>query len=226
MNVKICCISNLVEAKLALTMGASALGFVSEMPSGPGVIAEESIASIVGELPPGADSFLLTSSLDPVAIQAQVDRCRPSTVQLVDRLEPESRAELRRRVPAVRIVQVVHVSGPASVDEAIRAAENSDAVLLDSGRPDQTVRELGGTGRAHDWEVSRRIVEAVGVPVYLAGGLNSGNVAEAIATVRPFGVDVCSGVRTDGSLDAMKLEQFVTAVGAADAGTAVAGDVS
>ena len=221
MDVKICCINTLEESHLALSAGANALGFVSEMPSGPGVLSEERIASIVSELPAGTDSFLLTSRIDPGEIEAQVGRCRPSTVQLVDRLESAVRAELRRRLPGVRLVQVVHVLGPASVDEAVRAAEHSDAILLDSGRPDQTVRELGGTGRPHDWEVSRRIVEVVDVPVYLAGGLNSTNAAEAIETVRPFGVDICSGVRTDGSLDAVKLEQFVTAV----AGTGVMGDV-
>ena len=212
----------LEESELALSAGADALGFVSEMPSGPGVLSEESIASIVSELPAGTDSFLLTSRIDPGEIAAQVARCRPTTVQLVDRLESEARADLRRRLPGVRLVQVVHVSGPVSVDEATVAAEHSDAILLDSGRPDQTVRELGGTGRAHDWQVSRRIVEVVDVPVYLAGGLNSGNVAEAIETVRPFGVDVCSGVRTDGRLDAVRLEKFVTAV----VGTASADDVS
>ena len=212
----------LEESKLALSAGANALGFVSQMPSGPGVLSEESIASIVSELPAGTDSFLLTSRIDPGEIAAQVDRCRPSTVQLVDRLESEARADLRRRLPGVRLVQVVHVSGPVSVDEAAAAAEHSDAILLDSGRPNQTVRELGGTGRAHDWEISRRIVQVVDVPVYLAGGLNSANVAEAIETVRPFGVDVCSGVRTDGRLDAMKLEKFVTAV----VGTPVVDDVS
>ncbi len=212
----------LEESVLALSAGADALGFVSEMPSGPGVLSEESIASIVSELPAGTDSFLLTSRIDPGEIAAQVDRCRPTTVQLVDRLESEARADLRRRLPGVRLVQVVHVSGPVSVGEATVAAEHSDAILLDSGRPDQTVRELGGTGRAHDWEVSRRIVQAVDIPVYLAGGLNSANVAEAIETVRPFGVDVCSGVRTDGRLDAVKLEKFVTAVVA----TVSADDVS
>lgn len=212
----------LEESALALSAGANALGFVSEMPSGPGVLSEESIASIVSELPAGTDSFLLTSRIHPGEIAAQVDRCRPTTVQLVDRLESEARADLRRRLPGVRLVQVVHVSGPESVAEATMAAEHSDAILLDSGRPDQTVRELGGTGRAHDWQVSRRIAQAVDVPVYLAGGLNSGNVAEAIETVRPFGVDVCSGVRTDGSLDVVRLEKFVTAV----VGTASADDVS
>ncbi|MEE9207727.1 MAG: phosphoribosylanthranilate isomerase [Gemmatimonadota bacterium] len=210
MNVKICCITSLHEANMALRAGASALGFVSEMPSGPGVISEEHIATIVGRLPAGTDAFLLTSRTEPDEIEAQVFRCRPSTVQLVDRLGPGVRADLRRRLPGVRVVQVVHVSGSSSVDEAIESAEHSDAILLDSGRPKQAVRELGGTGRAHDWEVSRRIVETVEIPVYLAGGLDAANVAEAIGTVRPFGVDVCSGVRTNGDLDGAKLGQFVS----------------
>jgi phosphoribosylanthranilate isomerase len=87
-----------------------------------------------------------------------------------------------------------------------------DALLLDSGNPSLATKELGGTGRAHDWAVSRRIRDAVGVPVYLAGGLNPQNVRKAIAQVQPFGVDVCSGLRTDGRLDAVKLEEFMRAV--------------
>jgi len=87
-----------------------------------------------------------------------------------------------------------------------------DALLLDSGRPGNTVKELGGTGRTHDWSTSRAIVEAVECPVYLAGGLCPENVAEAIRTVRPFGVDVCTGVRTDGKLDEAKLKDFIAAV--------------
>ncbi len=87
-----------------------------------------------------------------------------------------------------------------------------NAILLDSGRPNAAVPELGGTGRVHDWMVSRRVVEAVDVPVFLAGGLRAGTVAEAVAAVGPFGVDVCSGVRTNGRLDAGKLEAFVHAL--------------
>jgi phosphoribosylanthranilate isomerase len=110
---------------------------------------------------------------------------------------------------------VIHVEDESALDEANAAAPHVDALLLDSGRPKAAVRELGGTGRAHDWSVSARIVAQCGRPVFLAGGLNAGNVREAVARVRPFGVDLCSGVRRDGRLDAEKLGAFVAALRAA-----------
>jgi phosphoribosylanthranilate isomerase len=88
-----------------------------------------------------------------------------------------------------------------------------DALLLDSGNQALAVKELGGTGRRHDWAISRTIVEAASVPVWLAGGLTADNVAEAVATVRPFGLDVCSGVRVAGALDEGTLAAFVRAAG-------------
>ena len=113
---------------------------------------------------------------------------------------------------------MVHVTGPEAVATARAAAPAVDALLLDSGNPSLPVKELGGTGRTHDWDVSRRIREAVDVPVWLAGGLTPGNVARAIETVRPFGVDVCGGVRTDGRLDESKLARFVAVARGASSG--------
>ena len=118
-------------------------------------------------------------------------------------------------MPGVSLVQVVHVTGKRALDEVRAAAPHVDAVLLDSGRPEAAVKELGGTGRAHDWTLSRRIVETAGVPVFLAGGLNAENVGEAIAAVGPFAVDLCSGVRSQGALDEAKLRRFVDAVATA-----------
>ena len=192
--------------------GASALGLVSAMPSGPGVIPEERIAELAARVPPGVSTFLLTSLTDPEAIVAQQRRCGCDTLQLCDRLSATVRGAVREELPAVRLVQVVHVDGPAALEEAAAAEEGSDALLLDSGRPGAERRELGGTGRTHDWELSRRIREAAGVPVFLAGGLRPENVGEAVRRVRPFGVDVCSGLRTDGALDEDRLRAFATAL--------------
>ena len=113
------------------------------------------------------------------------------------------------------LIHVVHVEDEASVALAADYARRADALLLDSGRPSLAVPELGGTGRAHDWRLSARIVAASSVPVFLAGGLAPGNVAEAIRAVRPYGVDVCSRLRSGGALDAAKLAAFVRAVAAA-----------
>ncbi len=207
-RVKVCCIASVEEARLAIECGASAVGLVSEMPSGPGVIAEELIAEIAARVPPPVATFLLTCKQDADSIVAQQRRCRVNTLQLCDRVGAEVYGELRERLPGVSLVQVVHVRGEESFEEAMRVAPRVDALLLDSGNPRLAVKELGGTGRVHDWELSRRIREGVGVPLFLAGGLRAANVAEALRRVRPFGVDVCSGVRTAGRLDERKLAAF------------------
>jgi phosphoribosylanthranilate isomerase len=210
--VKICCVGSVAEAWAAVEAGASALGLVSEMPSGPGVISEELIAEIVAAVPPAVATFLLTCRQDVDEIVAQQHRTRADTLQLCDRLPEGAHGELRERLPGVRVVQVVHVTGEESVEEAARVATHVDAVLLDSGNQTLAVKELGGTGRTHDWALSLRIRERVGVPVFLAGGLSASNVAEAVRVVGPFGLDVCSGVRSGGRLDAEKLESFFRAL--------------
>lgn len=206
--MKICCISSLAEAELAVRYGASALGLVSAMPSGPGVIEEELIAEIAARVPPPIATFLLTSLQDTDAIIEQQRRLCANTIQLVDRLEQGTYADLRRALPGISLVQVIHVTGEDSVAEAVSVASHVDAILLDSGNQNLAVKELGGTGRTHDWTLSRKIREAVGVPIFLAGGLKPENVSEAIRAVEPFGLDLCSGVRTDGKLDEAKLARF------------------
>jgi phosphoribosylanthranilate isomerase len=215
-RVKICCIQNVGEAELALGQGAAALGLVSAMPSGPGVISEEEIASIVDALPPSTETFLLTSHQDVDAIIDQTARCGSSTLQLVDRLEREDYRRLREALPGVSLVQVIHVRSSDEIDEAAKLATRVDALLLDSGNPGQRIKELGGTGRVHDWGISRAIVERVEVPVFLAGGLRPSNVQAAIESVEPYGVDVCTGVRRGKELDEDLLAAFFEAVASAD----------
>jgi len=212
-RLKICCIAGLAEARAAIRAGASALGLVSAMPSGPGVIADDLIAAIARSVPPPVATFLLTSRTDARAIIAQQAQCGANTIQLVDRLERGTHADLRAAMPGIRLVQVIHVTGEASLDEALAVAPHVDALLLDSGNPSLAVKELGGTGRVHNWEISRRIRAGVAVPVFLAGGLKPENAAQAIAVVGPFGLDVCSGVRTNGLLDEVKLAAFMRAAG-------------
>jgi phosphoribosylanthranilate isomerase len=211
-RIKICCMASIAEARLALDHGADALGFVMRMPSGPGPIAESLAREIIATVPAGVPTFMLTSEIEAEPILAQLRETGANTVQIVDFVTPRTRQRLRDAMPALRIVQVVHVTGPESVDEARIAAETSDMILLDSGNPTAKIRELGGTGRVHDWTVSRRIREAIEVPLWLAGGLRADNVAAAIDAVSPYGVDVCSGVRTGGALDAEKVRAFAAAV--------------
>ena len=208
-RIKVCCIASLEEARLAIAGGADALGLVSEMPSGPGPIPEERIREIAAGVPRSVRTFLLTSKTDVAGIAAQVRRVGVTTVQIVDHLIIGTHRELRQALPETEIVQVIHVRGEISVDEAMAAAPFVDAVLLDSGNPGLAVKELG---RTHDWAVSRRIRDAAGIPVWLAGGLNSANVGAAINAVKPYGVDICSGIRSDGRLDQAKLADFAGAV--------------
>jgi phosphoribosylanthranilate isomerase len=207
--VKICCIQSREEAALAMSLGASALGLVSAMPSGPGLIPDELIAEIAAAIPPPVATFLLTCRQDAAGIVDQHAFCRTSTLQLVDSVAPAELRKLRVALPGIRLVQVIHVGDEDSVDEARAVAPYVDALLLDSGNQKLAVKELGGTGRVHDWRISRRIRDAVRVPLFLAGGLNAANVAAAISAVEPHGIDVCSGVRTDGRLDATKLHAFM-----------------
>ncbi len=207
-RVKICCMSSVEEAALAVRYGADAVGLVSHMPSGPGVIPDDLARAIAANVPPGVASFLLTSEQDVTQIMAQQRSIRANTLQIVDRLTHGTYQQLREALPGIRLVQVIHVHDQESVEEALRVASDVDALLLDSGNQRLAVKLLGGTGRTHDWTISRRIVECVAKPVFLAGGLNSANVRAAIEQVRPFGVDVCSGVRTNDRLDEAKLAAF------------------
>ena len=209
---KICCIQNADEARIAIEAGASALGFVSEMPSGPGPIPEDHIASIIPTVPPGVATFLLTSKTDAISIIQQQRYTRANTLQLVDAVSVEMYKQLRSALQGIAIVQVIHVRGPQSLDEAVSVAPYVDGLLLDSGNPNLPVKVLGGTGMVHDWKISRQIVELSGKPVFLAGGLKGENVGEAIKAVGPYAVDVCSGVRTNGLLDKKKLHDFAAAL--------------
>ena len=210
---KICCIASVAEAQLAIEAGASALGLVSSMPSGPGVIPDELIAEIAATVRPGVDTFLLTSQRDIRAIIDQHRKAPTTTLQLVEQLPDGAHARLRAALPGIRLVQVIHVNGPEAIGEAAAVADSVDALLLDSSADGPDGRQLGGTGRRHDWAISATIREQVRVPTLLAGGLRAANVREAIVAVGPYGVDVCSGVRNDaGALDLAELGRFAAAV--------------
>lgn len=204
-RVKICCNESVDEAWLAIKYGASAIGLVSDMPSGPGVIAEDLIREIAATVPPGISTFLLTCKQDAAAIIAQQRYCRTNTLQICDRLERETYRELRAAMPGIALVQVVHVTGEDSVMEAMSVAPHVDGILLDSGNQSLPIKELGGTGCTHDWRLSRRIREGVNIPIFLAGGIKPENAREAVNQVGPFAIDICTGVRTDGRLDEQKL---------------------
>jgi phosphoribosylanthranilate isomerase len=207
-RIKICCISTIGEARSAIELGASAIGLVGRMPSGPGPIPDDLIREIAKTVTPPVATFLLTSETTVEAIISHHQRTNTNTIQMVDLLDGGKYSELKSALPAVKMVQVIHVINEESVELAIRISRQVDALLLDSGNPFLKIRELGGTGRVHDWKLSRRIRDNAGCPVFLAGGLKPENVRQAVESVQPFGIDVCSGVRTNGKLDLVKLKAF------------------
>jgi phosphoribosylanthranilate isomerase len=209
-RIKICCISSINEAKMALDLGAHAIGLVASMPSGPGVISEDLIAEIAHYAPPAITSVLLTSHRSTKEIITQHQYCRTNAIQICDNLLNGTHHDLRQALPGISLIQVIHVTGEESLDEAKKIAYGVDAFLLDSGKKSDGKIELGGTGRTHDWDVSEKICREVDIPVFLAGGLNPDNVRDAIKKVQPYAVDICSGVRTNGQLDYDKLSKFIS----------------
>ncbi len=207
-RIKICCISSFEEANLAIKMGASALGLVSEMPSGPGVISMETIKLIAASVPPPIATFLLTSKQNVKDIIKQHEYCRTNTIQICDNLSVGTHKDLKNALPGIAIVQVIHVTGEESIEEALAMQNDVDAILLDSGDQSKQVKELGGTGRTHNWEISCKIREELKIPIFLAGGIKPVNISEAINRVHPFGIDLCSGVRTNDKLDEIKLSKL------------------
>lgn len=211
-RVKICCISSIDEAKMAVEYGASALGLVGRMPSGPGVIGDDLIEQIAKTVPPPISTFLLTSETQPQDIIAHYKKVNTTTIQIVDELEKSEYETIRDELPHVKLVQVIHVINDKSVEDAIEVSKYVDAILLDSGNPNLKVKELGGTGRTHNWVLSSEIRKSISIPLFLAGGLNVINVRQAIEMVQPFGLDLCTGVRTEGKLDPNKLRDFFDAI--------------
>jgi phosphoribosylanthranilate isomerase len=211
-RVKVCCISSIAEAELAIRNGADALGLVGEMPSGPGVIDDKLAREIAALAPPTVETFLLTSRTSGEDIADHVEYCGTTAVQVVQHIDAKEYSRIIRRLPRVRRVQVIHVEDETALDLIEQYEPFVHAFLLDSGRPNAAIAELGGTGRAHDWGVSAEFVRRSSKPVFLAGGLNPNNVRDAISTVAPFGVDLCSGVRSNNSLDVRLLQEFTTNV--------------
>ena len=214
MRVKICCIKTPDELKTVARYGIDCVGFVSNMPSGPGIISDKEIRHLAEATPEGVDTFLLTSLTNPEEIIKQQKFCRTKTIQLCNPLEINDLKRLREISGNVKIVGVVHVLGKDSIIKANEMSRYVDAILLDTGNPCENPQKLGGTGRIHDWDISKEICRQVSNPIFLAGGLNYLNVPSAIEKVHPYGVDICCGVRTrDDKLDEEKLKLFLKAIG-------------
>lgn len=207
------------EVQLAIRAGADAVGLIgaSAMLSSPRAIDDSIVAAIAARVPPPITTFLLTSEGTAAGIAQRVLAAGVSAVQISSHLGASESEQLPKLLPTIRRVQVIHVENEGALDLIALYAPHVHAFLLDSGRPSQSRPVYGGTGRTHDWSISAEFVRRSPHPVFLAGGLSAANAGEAIRTVRPFGVDLCTGVRTDGRLDSEKLEAFISAVRKADA---------
>ena len=211
-KVKICCISSIEEARLAVAYGAAAIGLVGRMPSGPGIITDELIHAIAKTVPPPTHTFLLTSETTTDNIIEHHKKVNTTTIQIVDALSGREYHKIREAIPNVQLVQVIHVLDEGSIKEAIEISEFVDAILLDSGNPNLPTKVLGGTGKTHNWDLSKKIREKISLPIFLAGGINKDNIKKAIEHVQPYGIDLCSSVRTNGQLDESKLEELFKAI--------------
>lgn len=211
-KIKVCCISSIEEATFAIEAGASALGLVGEMPSGPGIISDQLIQTISQSIPPEISSFLLTSKTSSKKIIAHHKKVKTSTIQIVDELKEATYEEIRAAIPHINLVQVIHVVDETSIKAAVKLSPYVDFILLDSGNPNLKVKKLGGTRRVHDWELSKKIRAEISTPVFLAGGITVSNAKTVIEQVQPYGLDLCSGLRTNGKLDKKKVLDFFEVV--------------
>lgn len=210
--VKVCGISSIEEARFAISAGASALGLVAATEGGTGISDDRLIAEIVTAVPPPIATFMYTSCQDAEAIADRHAICRTTVIELATLLTFSELCKLRKHIPGVKLVQVIHAFQEYALHEAHFAASVVDALLLNCQNASLPEKELDSIGRTNDWQLGRFICDQVGLPVFLAGGLDAKNVAEAIAMVQPFGLEVCSSVRVNGALNPLRLDAFMYAV--------------
>jgi phosphoribosylanthranilate isomerase len=208
-RIKVCGNRSEDDLTAAVAAGADAVGLISGVTH----VSEDAIepdraAALARLVPPYVSVVLVTHLATVESILALADRVRPDTLQPHGEIEPSVCAAVREARPLLRTSQAVHVTGPEAVERAARFAPHCDALLLDS----RTADRLGGTGRTHDWSLSRRIADRLGLPVILAGGLTAENVAQAIGVVEPYAVDVNSEVDdSNGDKDPQRLRAFTMA---------------
>ena len=196
----------------AIEAGVDAVGFVCAEPASIRTIKKIDAASIAATIPPPINSFVLNSETTASEIAEVVRLVKAHTVQVVSDIGPNESEELARLIPSTHRVQVIHIQSKGDLQLIDRYAPFVHAFLLNSGKSTGDGPISGGTGRVHDWSLSAQFVQQSPLPVFLAGGLSAENVGRAIRTVRPFGVDLCSGARSKGRLDPDKLTAFVQAV--------------
>ncbi len=210
-RVQVAGISTVEDALACEAAGVDAIGFTVGLPGGPhNGLDEAGAAAIIRALPPFVVPVLITYRVRAAEVVAMCRAMGVSQVQLHAPAPGEEVAAMRAAIPGLKVILAVNVVDEGAVSLAVGRARDADAIILDTYDP--VSGRHGATGKTHDWSVSRRAVEACPVPVILAGGLTPENLGEAIRVVRPWAVDVHTGVeRADGTTDHAKVRAFVTA---------------
>jgi phosphoribosylanthranilate isomerase len=205
-RVKICGLTREEDLAVAVAAGADAVGFLVGVPSSPRNLTLERVETLLGQVPVFIDSVVVTAPKSIEWLGEVCERLKPSVIQIHGKEQLDS-SEAHKKIRCTRLIKTVYVKEEALNEEIIEDLKTFDAVLLDSF----SKRQYGGTGKTHDWTLSKQIKEAVApVPVVLAGGLKPENVKEAILAVEPYAVDVASGVETiPGVKDHRKVRAFV-----------------
>ena len=207
--IKVCGIRNIEEALGAVDAGANTIGMLTGLlyPA-EDEISPEKAGSIAAALPDGIRPVLVTHILDPEEASEIAAFTGVSAVQIHNDMPADGLIRLRGLLPGVLIIKAIHVVDSDSITDARLYEKYADMLLLDT----KTNDGIGGTGITHDWSISKRIVEAVHKPVILAGGLNPDNIEEAVALVRPAGIDANSGLENEnGSKNFNKIRAFAVA---------------
>jgi len=210
MYVKICGVRRQEDALLAAELGADAIGLlVGQKHTSPDFIFTTVAKDIARALPPSVEAVLVTHVEDLDELERLLQQSEIRTIQLHSEIAPSSVERLRGRLPHLKIFKSINIISADSVAYPEAFEKLVDGFVLDS--INVATGQLGGTGKTHDWSVSRQIVMRYPeIPIILAGGLNSENVRSAIEYVHPFGVDVNSGTKApDGFKDTRKMEEFI-----------------
>lgn len=204
-RVKICGLTSLRDLQWAVEAGADAVGFVVGVPESPRNISLDDARRLIDATPVFVDPVVVTVYEDLKQLKKIRRILNPRIIQIHGSICMHD--EIRKIFSDAQIIRALHAKNDEIVKFAVETSERFDALLLDSYAPGK----LGGTGKTHDWTLSRRVRDAVyPKPFILAGGLNPKNVKKAICTVRPFAVDVSSGVESSpGVKDSEKIFEFV-----------------
>lgn len=206
MRVKICGTATFADLDCAVAAGADAVGFLMGITHvTQDAVTPETAAAMVATLPPFIVPVAVTHLTKPSDLIRIVELSRCTTLQIQDMVTPDDIAEVREALPYLRIMKAVHVMDESAIATAKYFSDTADAILLDT----RTADRIGGTGITHDWNISAKIVKECSCPVILAGGLTPENVTEAITRVRPYAVDVHTGVKKNGVRDAERTRAFV-----------------